>query len=69
MANLFGKCGNMADFLNKILSMGDKIEVLSGDDEIEEGSFIGASDNFVVWVDDSGDMNTSDLGSVTVRKV
>ncbi|MEL3972017.1 hypothetical protein AAEO50_06985 [Rossellomorea oryzaecorticis] len=49
--------------------MGDKIEVLSGDDEIEEGSFIGASDNFVVWVDDDGDMNTSDLNSVTVRKV
>ncbi|MDT9027430.1 MULTISPECIES: hypothetical protein [Rossellomorea] len=68
MSNLF-KDGNMADFLNKILSLGDKIEVLSGDEEIEEGSYVYASDNFVVWADDNGHMNTSNLNNVTVRKV
>ncbi|MFC7784097.1 hypothetical protein ACFQWC_06305 [Rossellomorea sp. GCM10028870] len=68
MSHLFNG-GSMADFLNKILSLGDKIEVLSGDEEIEEGSYIYASDNFVVWSDDDGHINTSNLDNVTVRKI
>ncbi|MFE8700535.1 hypothetical protein ACFYKX_07920 [Cytobacillus sp. FJAT-54145] len=60
---------NMAEFLNRILTLGDKIEVLSGDDDIDEGSFVYASGNVLVWVDDDGDLNTTNLDNITVRKI
>ncbi|WP_335871212.1 hypothetical protein [Bacillus sp. 2205SS5-2] len=70
MADLMGQeGGNMADFLNRILSLGDKLEVLSGDDEIEEGAFVLAREGFLVWFDENGDLNTSNLDNITVRKL
>ncbi|MBN8235609.1 hypothetical protein JF544_10145 [Halobacillus kuroshimensis] len=60
---------SMAGFLNKILSMGDKIEVLSGDEELDEGSYVYADDHFLVWADDNGHINTTNLDNVTVRKI
>jgi hypothetical protein len=61
--------GNMSEFLNNILKLGDKIEVLSGDEEIEEGAFVFARGNFLVWFDDDGELNTTNLDNITVRKV
>ncbi|KIL50034.1 hypothetical protein [Jeotgalibacillus soli] len=57
--------------LNEVLNLGDKIRVKIGDDNIDgTGSFIQATDDFLVWADDDGEVLFTVLGGgVSIKKV
>jgi len=64
--------GNMgfSDKLNKVLKLGDKIEVISGAEKIDcDGTFIKAEDHYLVWSNGNGDVLFTHLDRVTVKKV
>ncbi|MFE8700536.1 hypothetical protein ACFYKX_07925 [Cytobacillus sp. FJAT-54145] len=60
-----------AEALNFIFSMGDHIQVFSGDKRLDyKGSFVVATDNLLIWVNSSGELNVQHLGGpISIRKV
>lgn len=64
------KWGSIGQILNEMFHQGDKIDVFSGADQIDNtGSFIAATDNYLIWANHQGDVIFQHIGGVlSIRK-
>lgn len=62
---------DIANFLNEILVLGERIEVFRGSNSLGQGVFIETKDRYLVWVPDGSDLlRTTHLGdAISVEKV
>lgn len=64
------KWGSIEQALNKMFREGDKIEVFSGANKIDNvGSFIAATNNYLIWTNDQGNIVFQHIGgTLSIRK-
>lgn len=62
---------SLANKLQQVLNLGDKIRVKAGTRNIDgKGSFIEAQSNYLVWSDNDGNILYTHLGNdISVKKV